>query len=149
MSSRFDPKWRGRNWLNAYYYSFRETGCGPVDAILAAVAHAGKAYHHTDQWDDEPPFGFDETCIESIQRMAQEAARDFTSIRADARARYRDEVVAWLRERADELDDERRAQRLRTGRNESNSVREKKRAQAREVRRIADRLAAGEVDDGE
>lgn len=38
--------------MDAYYYSFDETGVGAVDAILSAVAQAGKNWHHTDSWTD-------------------------------------------------------------------------------------------------
>lgn len=34
--------------LNAYYFSFEPTGVDAIDEILAAVAHAGRAYHHTE-----------------------------------------------------------------------------------------------------
>ena len=36
--------------MDAYYYGFNRTEIGAVDAILSAVATAGKAYHHTDGW---------------------------------------------------------------------------------------------------
>ena len=36
--------------MDAYYYGFDETGVGAVDAILSAVAQAGKNWHHTDEW---------------------------------------------------------------------------------------------------
>lgn len=38
--------------MGAYYYSFDETKCIEVDRILSAVASAGKAYHHTREWND-------------------------------------------------------------------------------------------------
>ena len=38
--------------MDAYYYSFEETGCLDIDKILSAVATAGKAHHHTDEWND-------------------------------------------------------------------------------------------------
>ena len=38
--------------LDSYYFSFEPTGCDPVDAILEAVARAGKGYHHTESWSD-------------------------------------------------------------------------------------------------
>ena len=38
--------------MDAYYYSFEETGCIEVDRVLSAVATAGKAYHNTDQWNE-------------------------------------------------------------------------------------------------
>ena len=39
--------------LNAYYFSFEPTGVEEIDAILAAVAAAGKAFHNTSQWTEE------------------------------------------------------------------------------------------------
>ena len=56
--------------LNAYYYSFNETGVLPVDKILEAVAKAGKAYHHTDSWNDEEFLNGEGTPVELIQKQA-------------------------------------------------------------------------------
>lgn len=39
--------------MRAYYYGFKETGVREVDELLSAVAIAGKAFHSTDQWQDE------------------------------------------------------------------------------------------------
>ena len=36
--------------MDAYYYGFDRTGVGPIDAILSAVATAGKGSHHTEGW---------------------------------------------------------------------------------------------------
>lgn len=65
---------------DAYYYGFELTGVLPVDAILEAVAQAGKAYHHTSSWDDydckdygDPP----KTYAQRIQDAANEAAKEF------------------------------------------------------------------------
>lgn len=65
--------------LNAYYYSFDPTGVEVVDQILAAVAAAGKAFHHTEWWNDamEGPFRSikeGQTPAEAIQESAVEAA---------------------------------------------------------------------------
>ena len=38
--------------MDAYYYSFDRTGVGLVDAVLSAVAVAGKGSHHTSGWAD-------------------------------------------------------------------------------------------------
>jgi hypothetical protein len=43
---------RGRK-LDGYYIGFEPTGNFAIDKILGAVACAGKAYHHTDSWNDE------------------------------------------------------------------------------------------------
>jgi len=53
--------------MNAYYYSFKETGCHPIDKILSAVATAGKRAHNTEDWHDE--------IINYIQKCANEAAK--------------------------------------------------------------------------
>ena len=74
--------------MEAYYYSFESTGCEEIDRILSAVACAGKAFHHTDQWNDEiwdgtpedrrpdpyEPFLRGWTPIEWIQNAANDAA---------------------------------------------------------------------------
>lgn len=52
------------------------------------------------------------------------------------------EVVAWLREEAERYEREVREHRATHGRDESKSVREKKRAQARALLRAADALRA-------
>lgn len=63
----------------AYYYSFKKTGVKEIDGILSAVACAGKAFHHTDQWNDSTDgWSYDccigETPIEWIQNAADIAA---------------------------------------------------------------------------
>jgi len=64
--------------MDAYYYGFDKTGVEVVDKILGAVACAGKAYHHTDDWNEKTNFPYDdhtgETPIEWIQNAAKEAA---------------------------------------------------------------------------
>ena len=44
-------------YMRAYFYTFEPTGVDAVDAILEAVALAGRAYHHTGQWDDCEEYG--------------------------------------------------------------------------------------------
>lgn len=39
--------------FNAYFYSFEPTGNAKIDAILEAVARAGKMYHNASDWDEE------------------------------------------------------------------------------------------------
>lgn len=39
--------------MDAYYYTFTRTGVPIIDAILSAVAQAGKSYHHTESWTDD------------------------------------------------------------------------------------------------
>ena len=65
--------------MDAYYYSFRTTGVREIDLILSAVACAGKAYHHTDGWQNKTPKYHDkfvegETPEEWIQNAANKAA---------------------------------------------------------------------------
>ncbi len=64
--------------MDAYYYSFDKTGVPEIDRILSAVACAGKAYHHTECWnDDSTPYpGHEgETPAEWIQNAANDAAK--------------------------------------------------------------------------
>ena len=67
----------GERRMKAYYYRFSPTGCEAVDLILHAIACAGKAYHHTEQWRDECQ-GYGECVgnspIEWIQNAADQAA---------------------------------------------------------------------------
>ena len=44
--------------MQAYYYSFDRTGCGPIDALLSAVAVAGKGSHGTDCWGLSDDYGY-------------------------------------------------------------------------------------------
>ena len=64
-------------YMRAYYHEFTPTGCDAVDAILEAVAKAGKAYHHTSEWSEPVEFGVDESYWEVIQKRADEAAKAF------------------------------------------------------------------------
>ena len=69
--------------MEAYYYSFDSTGCDPVDKILSAVACAGKAYHHTDDWYEQSSPQDDHaggTPIDWIQNAAIEAAHEIKSL---------------------------------------------------------------------
>lgn len=67
------PKWR----MEGYYYSFNPTGNAAIDKILSAVGCAGKAYHHTRDWNDEcSPYEHlrGNTAVEWIQNAADDAA---------------------------------------------------------------------------
>lgn len=67
--------------FDAYYYSFEPTGVEQIDRILSAVACAGKAFHHTADWNDEADKrpGLDGTTpIEWIQNAANAAAKEWT-----------------------------------------------------------------------
>lgn len=70
----YDPEVECRR-MDAYYYGFERTGVLIIDRILSAVATAGKAYHHTENWNDA--WGDDgPTQQELIQRAANEAAAE-------------------------------------------------------------------------
>lgn len=63
--------------MDAYYYGFGSTGVPEIDKILSAVACAGKAYHHTECWqnDCEPYKGHSgNSPVEWIWNAAKEAA---------------------------------------------------------------------------
>lgn len=70
--------------MDAYYYGFDPTGVPEIDRILSAVACAGKAYHHTEDWDEEisSPERYGEhiqgnTPSKWIQNAANDAAYSF------------------------------------------------------------------------
>ena len=68
-------------FMNAYWYSFDETGERSVDEILSAVARAGKGYHNTEYWSDPDDNGV--SCIDQIQGAAAKAADESARLRAD------------------------------------------------------------------
>ncbi len=72
--------------MDAYYYDFTPTGVEAIDRILSAVACAGKAYHHTDNWTEETPpyetFFRGASPIEWIQSMADDAAAEVKRLSA-------------------------------------------------------------------
>ena len=77
--------------MDAYYFGFDPTGVPEVDAILSAVACAGKGYHHTDEWGGgESRFGDDRPYGDVIQAAANEAANrwDHTAAIAEAARDY-------------------------------------------------------------
>ena len=66
--------------MRAYYYSFTPTGNKDIDAILSAVASAGKGSHHTEGWSDVHEWeddGF--SAVDRIQNAANKAAGVTTS----------------------------------------------------------------------
>jgi len=70
---------QGKLRMDAYYYGFTETGDRSLDRILSAVACAGKAYHHTDRWNDSgyTPEGHEgDTPVDWIQNAAEVAKAD-------------------------------------------------------------------------
>ena len=68
--------------MNAYYYGFTPTGVEAIDRILSAVACAGKAFHHTEDWNTEarPAEGLrGNTPADWIQNAAEDAAKALQS----------------------------------------------------------------------
>jgi len=69
--------------MDAYYYGFDKTGVPEIDKILSAVACAGKAFHHTDSWNDDIDFTYEphkgKSVVEWIQNAANEAAERMKS----------------------------------------------------------------------
>jgi hypothetical protein len=87
--------------MDAYYYSFDPTGERLVDEVLSAVAWAGKAYHHTGDWNKEcggyyGPYNRGDTPVGYIQPKAAECAATLTDLhdRLAAAERERDEWKA-------------------------------------------------------
>lgn len=71
--------------MDAYYYGFDRTGCDEVDKILSAVAHAGKSFHHTEQWNENAhtaEYLTGNTPNDWIQNAANEAAQTIADLRA-------------------------------------------------------------------
>jgi len=77
--------------MDAYYYGFQRTGFQPVDAILSAVAVAGKGSHHTESWagtdsawfyGDRPGLPAADGAEDLIQKTADLAARNITTDQA-------------------------------------------------------------------
>jgi len=80
--------------LNAYYFGFDATGVTEIDNVLSAVACAGKAYHHTEHWNEglggtyEPTHRGDDP-VAWIQNAATDAAALVDKLRAVAEAARR------------------------------------------------------------
>lgn len=74
MEEKIDPKdWR----MDAYYYGFDRTGVDEIDLILSALACAGKAYHHTEDWNENAyalSYHEGDTPVDWIQNAANKAA---------------------------------------------------------------------------
>ena len=70
--------------MGAYYYGFAQTGARAVDKVLSAVACAGKAFHHTSEWNDDAKWDGHkgETPVDWIQNAADEAAAEIVRLRA-------------------------------------------------------------------
>lgn len=79
--------------LSAYYYGFDSTGNRHIDAILSAVAWAGKGSHSTDSWTDEAdgswvieygPRSMGKSYADAIQETAKRAADYIDQIKREA-----------------------------------------------------------------
>ena len=79
--------------LEAYYYSFEPTGVIEIDRILSAVARAGKAFHNTEQW-DEDAYGKWKP-VELIQTAANEAAKALEGLVSAPTGDEAGESAAW------------------------------------------------------
>ncbi|MBX6133547.1 hypothetical protein [Pseudomonas aeruginosa] len=83
--------------LDAYYYGFYPTGCDLVDSVLEQVARAGKAFHSTDDWNEEDLDGL--SPVDKMQAAANASAKTIMALIAEVEhlrkdaARYR-----WLRD---------------------------------------------------
>jgi len=64
--------------LDAYYYSFEPTGNKDIDSILEAVAEAGHAFHHTEDWNDSISYVGGVSAVDQIQEAANKAASNLT-----------------------------------------------------------------------
>lgn len=61
--------------FDAYYYSFEATGCVAIDRVLREVAKAGKAYHHTEWWNETDQYR-PVSCRDEIQAAADLSAKE-------------------------------------------------------------------------
>lgn len=77
--------------IKSYYYSFKSTGVSAVDAVLCAVAQAGKSYHHTEGWSDDD-YGSG-SCADHIQAAADKLAAELTATRN--RLEAAEKALAW------------------------------------------------------
>ena len=74
--------WRDSQCYNGYYYSFEATGVKEIDEILLTLAKAGKAYHHTEDW-NEPLYGSLLSPVDLIQQAVNSAAKTMKELRDD------------------------------------------------------------------
>lgn len=87
--------------MDAYYYGFDRTGVDEIDAVLSAVAIAGKGSHNTDSWGDSGSAWFytgreglpdAEGAAELIEETAKQSAQRLAKLKDDNR-----KLVAALR----------------------------------------------------
>jgi hypothetical protein len=70
--------------LSAYYYGFQHTKDDYIDAILEAVAMAGKSFHSTSEWTEENDFLDGLSYAQLIQNKADEASDKHEELKAIA-----------------------------------------------------------------
>lgn len=72
--------------MDAYYYGFDATGVTAVDEILSTVACAGKAFHSTEDWQDEcrafAPHCVGNSPVDWMQNAGNRAAEYITKMQA-------------------------------------------------------------------
>lgn len=80
--------------MDAYYFGFDRTGVDEIDAVLSAVAIAGKGSHHTESWADSGSAWFytgreglpdAEGAAELIEETAKQSAQRLATIKDDNR----------------------------------------------------------------
>lgn len=87
MSERINILYEDDPRMDAYYYTFKPTGEKSIDAILSAVAWAGKGAHNTvnwdepDGWEDYGPCDPGQTPVDVIQETAKRAAATLQRVR--------------------------------------------------------------------
>ncbi len=69
--------------MDAYYYEFTPTGVREIDLILTAVAVAGRAFHHTGDWQTKAnyPGQIGDSPEQWIQNAANAAAEAVSNLR--------------------------------------------------------------------
>jgi len=77
LAARYGDRWP--QIKQGYYIGFEATGVPEIDRLLAALGWAGKAFHHTEAWNDELDWDYGplikgSTCSDLIQRAANDAA---------------------------------------------------------------------------
>ena len=87
--------------MDAYYYGFDRTGVDEIDAVLSAIAIAGKGSHHTESWGDSGSAWYyaghkglpdAEGAAELIEETAKQSAQRLVTLKDDNR-----KLVAALR----------------------------------------------------
>lgn len=74
MTTPAQPGSDATRYMRAYYYTFTPTGCDPIDAILEAIARAGKSFHCTSCWDEScesAPNGYWRLIEERAEKAAE------------------------------------------------------------------------------